>query len=211
MGHVGEMAVAGPVVARWDAEARSYDDEPDHGLHDPAVRRAWRSVLRGVLPAPPADVLDVACGTGSLAVLLAEDGYCVTGIDASSDMLAVARRKAGDARVALGLQRQDAAMATGLGAFDVVLARYMVWLLPDPSAAVRGWFQMLRPGGLLVLIEDRFWPTGPGSSSDLLDVVRPATDQMTVSVLDDPELWGGTPPDDELVLLVCAEPGWSPD
>jgi len=197
------MAVAETVVTRWDVEARRYDDEPDHGLHDPAVRRAWRSTLRRVLPSPPADVLDVACGTGSLAVLLAEDAYRVIGIDASSAMLATARRKAGDAGVALTLCRRDAATPTGLGRFDIVLARYVVWLLPDPAAAVRAWLETLRPGGRLVLIEDRFWPTAQGSPRDLIDVVGPLTSRMTLSVLDDPDLWGGVAADDELVMLVC--------
>lgn len=39
-------------------------------------------------------VLDLACGTGSLSVILAERGYEVIGVDASEDMLAVAQSKA---------------------------------------------------------------------------------------------------------------------
>lgn len=31
----------------WDAEAASFDEEPDHGLRDPEVRRAWAGRLRG--------------------------------------------------------------------------------------------------------------------------------------------------------------------
>ena len=30
----------------WDAEAESFDEEPDHGLADPACRAAWRDLLR---------------------------------------------------------------------------------------------------------------------------------------------------------------------
>ena len=39
-------------------------------------------------------LLDLACGTGELSIRLAEEGYDVTGVDLSSDMLAVAREKA---------------------------------------------------------------------------------------------------------------------
>jgi ubiquinone/menaquinone biosynthesis C-methylase UbiE len=197
------MECAASATTRWDSEAGRYDDEPDHGLRDPVVRRAWRDVLRGVLPPPPADVLDVACGTGSLAVLLAEEGYRVQGIDGSPSMLAIARRKAFEAGVAVTLKCGDVcSLPAGLGPFDVVLARYVAWLLPDPLAAVRRWRRLTRTGGVLVLIEDRSWPTRDGSPSDLLEVMRPVTRTMTVIELGDPDLWGGTDVD-ECVLLVC--------
>ncbi len=48
----------------WDAESATFDDEPDHGLRDPAVRGAWAAGLRGRLPRGPADVLDPGCGAG---------------------------------------------------------------------------------------------------------------------------------------------------
>jgi ubiquinone/menaquinone biosynthesis C-methylase UbiE len=193
------------MVARWDSEADRYDDEPDHGLNDPLTRQAWRRVLGEVLPSPPADVLDVACGTGSLAVLLAEDGHRVTGIDVSPAMLTIARRKALDAGVHLTLRRGDVTLnPVGLRPFDVVLARYVLWLLPDPAAAVRDWLEIAGPRGQLVLIEDRFWPRPRGSRSDLLDVVRPLVDEMTEKVLDHPDLWGDTGAnDDDVVMLVC--------
>jgi 2-polyprenyl-3-methyl-5-hydroxy-6-metoxy-1,4-benzoquinol methylase len=191
-------------ATRWDAEADRYDDEPDHGLRDPVVRHVWRRTLRDNLPSPPAHMLDVACGTGSLAVLAAEDGYRVTGIDASPSMLAVARRKALDAGVDLTLIVRDVTcMPIGRDEFDVILARYVVWLLPDPVTAVQDWLQMTRPGGVLVLIEDRFWPSGDGSVRDLLDVVAVLNGRMTVMVLDDPRLWGGSASDDERVMVVC--------
>ncbi|MBQ5778115.1 MAG: class I SAM-dependent methyltransferase, partial [Oscillospiraceae bacterium] len=43
-------------------------------------------------------ILDLACGTGTLSVLLAEDGYEVIGVDASPDMLAEAMAKSGECK-----------------------------------------------------------------------------------------------------------------
>ena len=54
------------------------------------------TVFRRFLHRRPASVLDVGCGTGSHALILADRGYSVTGIDASAAMLRVAREKAHD-------------------------------------------------------------------------------------------------------------------
>lgn len=71
---------------------------------DEFSREAFRR-LRGILrlipliPGPTHTVLDLACGTGELAILLAEEGYEVTGVDLSELMLKAAKRKRGKRRV----------------------------------------------------------------------------------------------------------------
>ncbi|GAA3757093.1 methyltransferase domain-containing protein [Streptomyces tremellae] len=139
-------------IIDWDAEADTFDREPDHGLRDPAVRAAWAAKLPAWLPAAPADVLDLGCGTGSLALLAAERGHRVTAVDLSPRMAGRARAKlAGTgARVLVG---DAAAPPVPAGAFDVVLVRHLLWAMPDPEAALRRWAALLRPGGRLVLVE----------------------------------------------------------
>lgn len=56
--------------------------------------RLLERVFARFLPRPCASVLDLGCGTGSHALLLARRGYQVAGIDASPGMLRVARAKA---------------------------------------------------------------------------------------------------------------------
>lgn len=60
-----------------DAQSATFDAQPDHGLLDPAVRAAWAQLLLPLMPPAPASVVDLGCGTGSLAVLLAQAGYQV--------------------------------------------------------------------------------------------------------------------------------------
>jgi ubiquinone/menaquinone biosynthesis C-methylase UbiE len=81
-------------AAFWSAAAATYDTESDHGLVDDDVREAWRRRLRRWLPEPPASVASLGCGTGSLALLSAEAGHHVTGVDFAAAMIERARAKA---------------------------------------------------------------------------------------------------------------------
>ena len=192
----------------WDAAADGFDDEPDHGLRDPAVREAWAGRLRDWLPARPCDVLDLGCGTGSLARLAAEQGHRVTGVDRSPRMAERARAKlAGtDATVLVG---DAAAPPVGEGGFDVILVRHVLWLLPGREAVLRRWARLLRPGGALVLIEGRWGESDPAglAAADLLRMVEPLASRTHVEQLAaDAALWGRPVRDERYVLRADLAP-----
>ena len=186
----------------WDAHAATFDDEPDHGLLDPDVRGAWAGLILPLLPPAPASVLDVGCGTGSLAVLLGQAGYDVHGIDFSERMIAAAAEKARAAEVVARFEVGDAqAPAVGPASYDVVLGRHILWALPDPSEAVRSWVALLRKPGVLVLVEGR-WSTGAGlTATECENFVRPHREELSTTRLDDPALWGRPISDERYLLL----------
>lgn len=196
-GHDGTMT-----RADWDGQAATFDDQPDHGLKDPAVRAAWSDLLLPLLPPAPAAVVDLGCGTGSLAVLLAQAGYAVHGVDLSPGMLAVAKDKAEAAGVEVAFLAGDAAdPPCSPGSYDVVLVRHVLWAMPDPGAALDSWVRLLKPGGRLVLVEGR-WFTGAGiSAEDCRRLVLGRREEAIVSALEDPALWGA-PIEDERYVLV---------
>ncbi|MGW5716347.1 class I SAM-dependent methyltransferase [Amycolatopsis sp. NPDC003865] len=182
----------------WDAEAASFDEQPDHGLGDPVVRKAWADLLLPLMPAGNAEIVDLGCGTGSLSVLLAEAGHAVLGLDSSAGMLDVARKKA---KGAVHFRLGDVADPPVTGTFDVVLARHVLWAMPDPGAAVGKWVRLLNPGGRLVLVEGR-WFTGAGLTTDeCRALVRAHRQEADVRVLDDPALWGKEIDDQRYLLL----------
>ncbi|KKD09454.1 class I SAM-dependent methyltransferase [Streptomyces sp. WM6386] len=189
----------------WDAEAASFDNEPDHGLRDPEVRAAWADRLRSWLPHRACDILDLGCGTGSLSLLAAEQGHHVTGVDSSPAMVDLARAKlAGrDAAFLVG----DAAMPpVGEQRFDVVLVRHVLWALPDPGRALRHWRELLRPGGRLVLIEGVWGAVAPVGipAERLTALLEPVAGQVRVERLSgDAVLWGRAV-DDERYAVVAA-------
>jgi len=187
----------------WDAQAGTFDDEPDHGLADASVRDAWARLLLPRMPAS-ASVSDLGSGTGTLAVLLAEAGHSVSGVDVSPRMVAAARAKAASAGVAAQFVVGDAAAPPWPPAsVDVVLSRHVLWAMPDPDAAIACWAGLLRPGGRLLLVEGR-WSTGGGlSAAAVRDLVLQHRAEADVVPLDDRALWG-RPVTDERYLVASA-------
>ena len=190
----------------WDAEAPGFDAAPDHGLLDPDVRAAWRDLLLGVLPPAPADVVDLGCGTGTLAVLLAEHGYAVDAVDFSPAMVRLAATKVGatssQVRALVTVRAGDAAdPALAPASVDVVLCRHVLWALPDPALAVCRWVRALRPGGRLVLVEGD-WSTGAGLAAErCAEIVGESCASVEVRHLPDPRLWGREITDERYLVL----------
>jgi SAM-dependent methyltransferase len=190
-----------PTADEWDAYAESFDAEPDHGLENPETRAAWAELVLPQLPPAPATVADLGCGTGTLSVLLALSGYEVKGIDTSPRMLEVARRKAASAGVDAAFELADAAAPPYPAvSVDAVVVRHVLWALPDPAAAVERWAALLRPGGVLLLVEG-CWSTGSGlSAAECERLVLAHLESVTVRRLEDPALWGH-PIEDERFLV----------
>ena len=184
----------------WDAEAASFDREADHGLTDPVVRRAWRDLLLGVLPPVPCRVADLGCGTGTLSRLLSEEGYDVTGLDFSPEMIRRAREKVPESVFVVG-DAADPPLARA--AYDVVLSRHVLWAMPEPRAAFGRWTELLRPGGRAVLVEGS-WSTGAGlTRAESLEIVTAAGCSGEVTPLPEAVYWGKEITDERYLLIAA--------
>ncbi len=81
-----------------------------------------RVITQFLSPLPGRTILDVGTGTGRAAIALALKGAVVTGVDASEEMLAVARRRAADAHAPVTFDHGDAhGLAYGDRSFDAVV------------------------------------------------------------------------------------------
>ncbi|HZG66635.1 MAG TPA: class I SAM-dependent methyltransferase [Herpetosiphonaceae bacterium] len=103
-------------------------------------------------PAPGGRMLDLACGTGTLALLMAEAGWEVTGLDASPAMLCEAHRKQQRAGAEVVLLQGDLRAFSVGEPFGLVTCCYdsLNYLLveDDLRACVRAVAAALLPGGL---------------------------------------------------------------
>jgi 2-polyprenyl-3-methyl-5-hydroxy-6-metoxy-1,4-benzoquinol methylase len=107
-------------------------------------------VARASGGARPQDVkvLDIACGTGTVAARLAREGYRVVALDTVEHLVAVARRRHGAAGC-VAFHNLDLAQhpVPEAGTFDAVVSMHTLYWHPDPQGVLEACRTALRPGG----------------------------------------------------------------
>ncbi len=97
-------------------------------------------------------VLDVACGTGNLALIAARNGCQVIGIDIADNLLAQARARAAAAGLHIAFEEADAeALPFADNTFDLTVSMFGLMFAPQPAAATAEFRRVTRPGGQIAL------------------------------------------------------------
>lgn len=125
----------------YDSEYAGY--RPDSFFQ--AVIR--QEIATNFLPRIPSSgqILDVGCGNGDFLIAAQEAGYTVCGIDISD--AAVAQCK----DLGFAVQKADFVHFPGCEQFDFITMWDLLEHLPDPHSFIKRAFQLLRPGGYLVI------------------------------------------------------------
>ena len=147
-------------MSSYDALAASYDGL----MEDASYRRraAWLVKLFGKSTIPVESVLDLACGTGTIACLLAEQGYRVVATDGSEEMLIRAAAKAAVLEEAaplfllqpmprLRLTEQVDAVVSTIDSLNYLTRRQ------DVQETFRRVFRWLKPGGQFIFDVNTFY------------------------------------------------------
>jgi 2-polyprenyl-3-methyl-5-hydroxy-6-metoxy-1,4-benzoquinol methylase len=132
----------------FDSQAPMFERAPVQS--DPLALE--RLVLNADLP-PGARVLDAGCGPGLVSHALLSAGFDVVGVDLSREMIERARRRCepfGDRADFRQISVYDTILDS-LAPFDAALSRYVLHHVLDPRTFLTRQFDLLRPGGILVV------------------------------------------------------------
>ena len=140
------FAPLGPTYDRY-ARLLSFGQDP-----------RWRRFLVSRLDvSPDARVLDVATGTGAVALeLVRQHGCSVVGIDRSPEMLAVARSRVAGGRLGTRIELHEGRAETlpfPDASFDGLTVTYLLRYVEDPAATIRELARVVRPGGTVAMLE----------------------------------------------------------
>jgi ubiquinone/menaquinone biosynthesis C-methylase UbiE len=137
-------------VHDFDPVAQSYDDwysRPVGQMYDLLEKRAIAKLLPN--PTSRDRLLEIGCGTGHWSAFFAKQGFRVTGLDISSRMLAIARRK--QIPRAKFCQANATALPFGDNTFDVAGAITVLEFVSEPWKVIKEMVRCVRPNGYIVV------------------------------------------------------------
>ena len=125
------------------------------GNIDKRWRRLVANALAPALANPESQILDVACGTGDLALTLKESGAArIVGIDFCRPMLEIAARKANTTQWSLPFVEGDAlSLPFADRSFEAATIAFGLRNLADVGAGIKELLRILKPGGSVVVLE----------------------------------------------------------
>ena len=175
----GPMVTYGRIVSRyderkerivnyWEKRSDSFLVQKRQELHS-AMAERWMREIHAQLPEEKnLKILDVGCGAGFFSILLAKEGYQVTGIDLTPDMIKNARLLAEEEKVSCEFQVMDAENPEFPDeTFDVVISRNLTWTLPHVQHAYQEWIRVLKKGGILLNFDANYGITDFSNVADL--------------------------------------------
>jgi SAM-dependent methyltransferase len=146
------MSTPAPTIDQIKAGMRSTWMAGDFGVVAKTIAGGAEDFIARLAPPAGAIVLDVACGTGNLAVPAAKRGCIVTGVDIAPNLIEQARERAAAEGLTITFDEGDAEQLPYADAsFDIVVTMFGAMFAPRPAVVASELARVLKPGGKLAM------------------------------------------------------------
>ena len=191
------MEIGQRVRDYWTQRSHDFGTVRKNELENEMGQRWLREIEKYLPKGRSLNILDVGIGTGFFAVLLAQQGHWVDGIDLTPAMLEEARILAKQRNLEITFREMDAQnLDYPEDSFDVVISRNLTWTLPNPERAYAEWFRVLKPGGVLLNFDAAYAahvrshsvqnrkvaPDSPYGHVGMTDALQRENDDITLSM-----------------------------
>jgi SAM-dependent methyltransferase len=141
-----------PPLEQIKASMRSTWMAGDFGVIAKTITKTADEFARRLNVSAGVASLDVACGTGNLAIPLAKMGCVVTGVDIAPNLIEQARERAAGENVTAIFEEGDAeALPYSNASFDLVVSMFGAMFAPRPEIVAAELARVLKPGGRLAM------------------------------------------------------------
>jgi len=143
---------SGPPIQQLKQNLRAMWMAGDFGVVAKTISAGGEDFVRRLNIPAGSEVLDVACGTGNLAIPLARSGCVVTGLDIAPNLLEQARERARTEDLDVTFIEGDAEQLPFPDAsFEAVVSMFGAMFAPRPELVAAEFARVLKPGGLLAM------------------------------------------------------------
>ena len=150
------MEIKDRIINYWTNRSHDFAKLRYEELHS-YMAKLWLNEIKTYLPKTHITsknefkILDIGTGSGFFALLLAKEGYCLTGIDITQSMIDEAIASAKQHDLIIDFQVMDAEnLSFEDNTFDMIISRNLTWTLPNPQKAYTEWHRVLKPEGILL-------------------------------------------------------------
>ena len=149
---MGLSGASGPPLETIKAGMRASWIAGDFGMVAKTISAGAEAFAARLGIPPGARALDVATGTGNVAIPLARGGAVVTGVDIAPNLLEQARERAAAEGLSIQFDEGDAEQLPFPDAsFDAAVSMFGAMFAPRPDQVASEFARVLRPGGLLAM------------------------------------------------------------
>lgn len=148
------MSYLEDIKSYWNKRAEGYSISNRESLNSDEKEEYEEVLKKYINKDEKCKAIDMGCGPGFLAILLANLGCESYGFDCTENMLLEAEENSKQVGVKIHTIKGDAQNPhIEDNTFDLLVSRNLIWNLENPEKAYKEWIRILKPGGKIIIFD----------------------------------------------------------